>query len=36
MIADMAVVDAVVHPYNLAPQNQDSAAQAQLAAKGVN
>ena len=30
MIEDMIVVDAVVHPYDLAPQNQDPAAQAQL------
>jgi hypothetical protein len=30
MIGDAVVVDAVVHPYNLAPQNQDRTAQAQL------
>lgn len=30
MIADMVVVDAVVHPYNLAPANQAPDAQAQL------
>ena len=30
MIEDMIVVDAVVHPYDLAPQNQDPAARAQL------
>jgi hypothetical protein len=30
MIGDAIVVDAVVHPYNLAPKNQDPTAQAQL------
>jgi uncharacterized protein len=30
MIADRLVVDAVVHPYNLSPENQDPAARAQL------
>lgn len=30
MIDGRAVVDAVVHPYNLAPENQEPAAQAQL------
>jgi len=30
MINDMVVVDAVVHPYNLSPANQDPAAKAQL------
>jgi predicted TIM-barrel fold metal-dependent hydrolase len=30
MIGDMLVVDAVIHPYNLAPENQNPAAQAQL------
>ena len=29
MIGDMVVVDAVVHPYNLARENQDPAASAQ-------
>ena len=32
MIDDMLVVDAVVHPYNLAPRNQNPAAAAQLEA----
>jgi predicted TIM-barrel fold metal-dependent hydrolase len=30
MIEDMVIVDAVVHPYNLAPENQDPTAKAQL------
>jgi uncharacterized protein len=30
MIADRLVVDAVVHPYNLSPENQDPAARAEL------
>lgn len=30
MIGDMLIVDAVVHPYNLAIDNQDPAAKAQL------
>ncbi|MGD0603319.1 MAG: amidohydrolase family protein [Streptosporangiaceae bacterium] len=32
MIADMVVVDAVVHPYNLSPENQDPDGTAQLEA----
>jgi uncharacterized protein len=32
MLQDMVVVDAVVHPYNLAPENQNPQAQAQLEA----
>jgi uncharacterized protein len=30
VIGDMLIVDAVVHPYNLAAENQDPAAKAQL------